>query len=216
MAQQLDIIIVERLGSLKTLSIKDFKQEDLYKKCGFKKSEDFKIGFKGSIYPEREKYIKELLNCCNNLNIKVTIEDKNFNGDNDGYWEFMYKHDIIFTTTNQTNIDKNWVDNLNINQLVFRISEALSLGKVLVTTSVDGLEKFFEPEYDFIELKEDLGLEKAFEISIKESLKLAIMKQSGVSDNYAKLIKNKCFWRILDMPEVGHCYESNCRCLNKA
>lgn len=41
MSQPLDIIIVERLGSLKILSIKDFKQEELYKKCGFKKAEDF-------------------------------------------------------------------------------------------------------------------------------------------------------------------------------
>lgn len=41
MSQPLDIIIVERLGSLKLLSIKDFKVEELYKKCGFKKAEDF-------------------------------------------------------------------------------------------------------------------------------------------------------------------------------
>jgi len=41
MSQSLDIIIVERLGSLKLLSIKDFKQEELYKKCGFKKAENF-------------------------------------------------------------------------------------------------------------------------------------------------------------------------------
>ena len=41
MSHPLDIIIVERLGSLKMLSIKDFKQEELYKKCGFKKAEDF-------------------------------------------------------------------------------------------------------------------------------------------------------------------------------
>lgn len=41
MSQPLDIIIVERVGSLKILSIKDFKQEELYKKCGFKKAEDF-------------------------------------------------------------------------------------------------------------------------------------------------------------------------------
>jgi len=41
MAQPLEIIIVERLGSLKSLTVKDFKQEELYKKCGFKKSEDF-------------------------------------------------------------------------------------------------------------------------------------------------------------------------------
>lgn len=41
MTHPLDIIIVERLGTLKTLSIKDFKQEELYKKCGFKKAENF-------------------------------------------------------------------------------------------------------------------------------------------------------------------------------
>jgi len=39
--QPLEIIIVERLGSLKMLTVKDFKLEELYKKCGFKQSEGF-------------------------------------------------------------------------------------------------------------------------------------------------------------------------------
>jgi hypothetical protein len=41
MSQPLDIIIVEKTGVLKPLSIKDFKEDELFKKCGFKKSEDF-------------------------------------------------------------------------------------------------------------------------------------------------------------------------------
>ena len=41
MIQPLNIIIVEKTGNLKSLAIKDFKVEDLYKKCGFKKGEDF-------------------------------------------------------------------------------------------------------------------------------------------------------------------------------
>jgi len=41
MSQPLSIIIVERTGTLKQLSIKDFKEEELYKKCGFKKANDF-------------------------------------------------------------------------------------------------------------------------------------------------------------------------------
>jgi hypothetical protein len=41
MSQPLTILIVEKGGSLKSLSIKDFKLEELYKKCGFKKGEDF-------------------------------------------------------------------------------------------------------------------------------------------------------------------------------
>jgi hypothetical protein len=43
MSKPLDIIIVERTGILKILSIKDFKEEELYKKCGFKKAEDFNL-----------------------------------------------------------------------------------------------------------------------------------------------------------------------------
>jgi hypothetical protein len=41
MSQPLSIIIVEKTGTLKPLLIKDFKEEELYKKCGFKKAEDF-------------------------------------------------------------------------------------------------------------------------------------------------------------------------------
>jgi len=37
----LNIIIVEKLGSLKSLMVKDFKEEELFKKCGFKKAEEF-------------------------------------------------------------------------------------------------------------------------------------------------------------------------------
>lgn len=41
MSQPLSIIVVEKTGTLKSLSIKDFKEEELFKKCGFKKSDDF-------------------------------------------------------------------------------------------------------------------------------------------------------------------------------
>ena len=52
----LNIIIVEKNGALKQLSIKDFKENELFKKCGFKKSEDFQshacwnINFEGALY----------------------------------------------------------------------------------------------------------------------------------------------------------------------
>jgi len=41
MYNPLSIIIVEKNGTLKPLSIKEFKEEELYKKCGFKKPENF-------------------------------------------------------------------------------------------------------------------------------------------------------------------------------
>jgi len=39
--QNISVIIVEKNGTLKSLNIKEYKEDDLYKKCGFKKAEDF-------------------------------------------------------------------------------------------------------------------------------------------------------------------------------
>jgi len=53
----LNIIIVEKNATLKILSIKDFKEEELFKKCGFKKAEDFKKQNHWSIKMDGTKYI---------------------------------------------------------------------------------------------------------------------------------------------------------------
>ena len=60
MSQPLNIIIVERLGCLKSLAIKDFKMEELYKKCGFKKSDDFIKQVEWNAKYEGEKYYIEV------------------------------------------------------------------------------------------------------------------------------------------------------------
>jgi hypothetical protein len=39
--QNVSVVIVEKGGSLKSLTIKDYKEEELYKKCGFKKPDGF-------------------------------------------------------------------------------------------------------------------------------------------------------------------------------
>ena len=57
MSTPLDIIIVEKSGNLKKLSVKNFKKEELYKKCGFKKSEDFIKQTEWNVKYESKKYI---------------------------------------------------------------------------------------------------------------------------------------------------------------
>jgi len=56
MSQSLNVIIVEKTGVLKMLAIKEFKEEDLFKKCGFKKSEDFIKQTEWNIKCESKKY----------------------------------------------------------------------------------------------------------------------------------------------------------------
>jgi hypothetical protein len=60
MSKPLSIIIVEKEGKLKPLSIKDFKMEELYKKCGFKKGDDFITQVEWNAKYEGEKYYLEV------------------------------------------------------------------------------------------------------------------------------------------------------------
>ena len=41
MPQPLTIVLVEKTGELKSLNVKDYKEEELFKKCGFKKADGF-------------------------------------------------------------------------------------------------------------------------------------------------------------------------------
>ena len=50
------IIIVEKLGTLKELTVKEFKEEDLFKKCGFKKGDDFVKQTEWSLKMDGKKY----------------------------------------------------------------------------------------------------------------------------------------------------------------
>ena len=53
----LTIILVEKTGELKTLSIKDYKEDELFKKCGFKKADDFSKQIDWPAKIDGQKYI---------------------------------------------------------------------------------------------------------------------------------------------------------------
>ena len=53
----LDILIIEKSGSLKTTSVKDFKEEDLFRKCGLKKKDDFVKQVEWKLKTKGRKYV---------------------------------------------------------------------------------------------------------------------------------------------------------------
>jgi len=56
----LSVVIVEKNGDLKSLNIKDYKEEELYKKCGFKSKEGFACHAKWPLKIDGQKYLVEL------------------------------------------------------------------------------------------------------------------------------------------------------------
>lgn len=69
----LTIIIVDKNASLKTLTVKDYKVEELYKKCGFKKSEDFTQQVEWSVKLDGKKYFVQMYG---KLDGKANMENK--------------------------------------------------------------------------------------------------------------------------------------------
>lgn len=57
MSQNIGVIIVEKTGSLKSLTIKDYKEDELYKKCGLKKPDGFQKQTEWKIKMDGKKYI---------------------------------------------------------------------------------------------------------------------------------------------------------------
>ena len=56
MAQNLAVLLVDKTGTLKITTIKDYKEEDLYKKCLFKKPDDFSKQTEWTIKLDGSKY----------------------------------------------------------------------------------------------------------------------------------------------------------------
>jgi len=86
-AAPLNVIIVEKNATLKMLAIKDFKEEELFKKCGFKKGDDFTKQIEWSIKLNGSKYIVQVYakiegraNCENKYDFPPPIDNKLFFG----------------------------------------------------------------------------------------------------------------------------------------
>lgn len=73
MSNSLNIIIVEKNGNLKSLAVKDFKEEELFKKCGFKKEEGFIKHHDWNVKHNGNKYIISVYAKCEG---RANLENK--------------------------------------------------------------------------------------------------------------------------------------------
>jgi|LauGreDrversion2_5_1035112.scaffolds.fasta_scaffold103422_1 hypothetical protein len=67
------IVIVEKTGVLKNLTIKEYSEEELYKKCGFKKADDFGKQTEWSVKIDGKKY---LVSMYGKIDGKANTENK--------------------------------------------------------------------------------------------------------------------------------------------
>jgi hypothetical protein len=73
MKHSLTIIIIDKCASLKTLNVKDYRVDELYKKCGFKKMEGFALQVEWPVKLDGQRY---LIQMYGKLDGKANMENK--------------------------------------------------------------------------------------------------------------------------------------------
>jgi hypothetical protein len=72
-SHSLTIVIVDKTGTLKSLNVKEYKEEDLFKKCGFKKADGFE---KHTVWPLKIDGQKYNVAMYGKLDGKANMENK--------------------------------------------------------------------------------------------------------------------------------------------
>ena len=99
MTTNIGIIVVDKMGSLKSMTIKDFKEEELFKKCGFKKPDGFGKQTEWKIKMEGKKF---LINVYAKTEGKANMENK---------YDFPPPIDSILFFGSCAIVGRQWKDN---------------------------------------------------------------------------------------------------------
>ena len=163
-------------------------------------AEDFSVlKFRGTLYPTRVRFFETLNQNLENSDskIRVQIEGKSESEiSSDNYWQTLAANKICITTTFQYVFGGYHTNRTEINQMIFRISEALAAGNLLFVEHYPGISKYFIPGVDFVEFSDPADLAAKliyFSTNTREAQRIRESGQMSMSQK----IENSFFWAEL-------------------
>jgi len=178
------IIIIDKMGELKTLNVKNYCEEELFKKCGFKKENDFTIQTKWNVFLNNNNYSISIYgktvgkkNFENIFKFPYPIQNKTFYGScalvcelngnkinlNIPLWNEIYEKltqsndnfDVLYLNTNNKNNKNNSNDTLNDN---LNNSNDINIKNSISSKKTKKNKEIQQQiiEYDDVELEEDV------------------------------------------------------------
>ena len=157
------------------------------------------IYFTGLLYKSRlELFNKISLLMKKKLpNFRLVIVPKDQNISNKEYLQSLALNKYILTTTFQDTNQTFSLDRGEVNHLVQRVTEAISLGCVLFTTPVTGLNRYFKAGFHYIEFTtEDDLIDKIYHYQNNLEDALTIARQGKIK--YGELAAKNVFWNEIN------------------
>ena len=173
--------------------------EEKSKLIGKKKDTQPAVHFLGSLYSKRVTFFEELQLELRKIESRVIIKTQSKSAEiaPNSYWDKLANAERVITTTFQER-DPNYVqDALEIDQLVFRVSETLAAECILFSSVAPGMEKFFTAGKDFIAYNHIADAAQKIEFYAQNTnLALEIAKHGHKT--YRELIMGRHFWKHIE------------------
>lgn len=154
--------------------------------------------FSGSLYEPRETILIEIQDRLRAQGLDLKIYGRSLGDErmsNSKYWERLSNADIVVTTADQ--IEGPQIDPVGLPHLIFRYSETLATGSLLVAQEVPGIRRYFLPGAHFVsyETPEEAAIRIAYYLTNhEERLKIA----SAGAKRVQQLTKCHTYWVAID------------------
>jgi hypothetical protein len=154
--------------------------------------------FSGSLYEPRTTILNEIRDRLRAQGLDLEICGRSLGGvrvSNSEYWARLSSFNIIVTTADQ--ISGRGIDQINLPHLIFRYSEALAAGSLLIAQEVQGARRYFLPGVHYISYRtpEEAAERIAYYLpneSARETIASAGAKRMG------ELVSSHTFWVAID------------------
>ena len=156
------------------------------------------VSFVGSLYEPKTTTLAQIRNALEKDGISFDVSTRKMGepkGPEDSYWESLSGSEIQVTTTSQ--LRHRGADMSEVNQLVYRATEALVCGAALVIEEVEGMSAHFQDGVHLYSFSTPQGAVAIVKKLLADSSKLAAVKVAG-QQKIEEIIRGQVFWKTID------------------
>jgi len=158
------------------------------------------VSFVGSLYEPRTTTLLQIQHALEKDGISFEISTRNLGepkGPEDCYWLALSGSEIQITTTSQVRHSHRVGDLSEVNQLVYRATEALVCGAALVIEEVEGMGAYFQDGLHLSSFSTPEGAVAIVKNLLADRSQLAAIKLSG-QQKIEEIIRGQVFWKTID------------------
>jgi len=157
------------------------------------------VSFVGSLYEPRTTMLFQIRDALEKDGISFDVSTRSLGEPKvpeDYYWESLSASDIQITTTSQ--IRHRGAALSEVNQLVYRATEALVCGAALVIEEVEGMGAHFQDGLHLYSFSTPEGAVAIVQKLLEDRSRLAAVKSAGYQ-KIEEIIRGQVFWKTIDL-----------------